>query len=196
MTEPFRPDDLLQYRSITALTVGKAGAACLVEKPDEAKDRNDARIWLVPLDGSEPRSFTAGQDSAPKWSPDGTRLAFVSNRCNGLQVHIIDEAGGEANAVTHLKSGVSTVDWSPDGTRLLLTAMQDVDPSAKGERRPPPSGKVPHVVWRLPYKTDGIGYTLDHEIHLFVAATDGGDAVQLTDGPFDVRSARFSPDGA
>jgi len=47
----------------------------------------------------------------------------------------------------------------------------------------------------LPYKLDGIGYTLDREIHLFVIERQGGNAVQLTDGPFDVRSADFSPDG-
>jgi dipeptidyl aminopeptidase/acylaminoacyl peptidase len=51
------------------------------------------------------------------------------------------------------------------------------------------------VVWRLPYKSDGIGFSLDREIHLFTVDKKTGDLRQLTDGPFDVRSASFSPDG-
>jgi len=196
MAGSFTPRDLLQYRAISSLVGSGDQLACIVDVPDEASDGNVARIWLVPLDGSAPRLFSAGQDSAPKWSPDGTEIAFVSNRGDsGLQAYVMRADGGEADAVSHLKGGVSSVEWSPDGARLLVTATQQVDPSAKGERSEPPEGKTPHVVWRLPYKSDGLGYTLDREIHLFVLDRNGGDARQLTDGPFDVRSAQFSSDG-
>jgi dipeptidyl aminopeptidase/acylaminoacyl peptidase len=196
MAEPFEPRDLLKYRAVTSLVSSRDQVACVLDTPDEATDANDAHIWLTPLDGGEPRLFCAGQDSAPKWSPDGSELAFVSSRGeSGLQAYVMRTDGGEAKPVSHLKGGVSSVDWSPDGRQLLLTATQAVDPSAKGERSGPPEGKTPQVVWRLPYKSDGVGYTLGREIHLFVADKTGGDARQLTDGPFDVRSAQFSPDG-
>ena len=68
---------------------------------DEEKNDYTASIWLVPIDGSEaPRRMTAGpkQDLAPRWSPDGTKLAFVSNRDEELkakQLYVIPVAGGE-----------------------------------------------------------------------------------------------------
>ncbi len=196
MPEPFVPSDILQYRSIAGMDGTSDHIACVVETPDEPGDSNSSQIWLVPTDGSEPRLFTSGNDSAPKWSPDGRSLAFVSSRgSSGLQAYVISLDGGDARAVTHMKSGVNAVEWSPDGRQLLFTAKQEVDPSARGERAEPAKGKAPHVVWRLPYKMDGIGYTLDREIHLFRVPVEGGDAVQLTDGPFDVRSATYSPDG-
>ncbi|MFN3668959.1 MAG: S9 family peptidase [Brevundimonas sp.] len=196
MSRQFLPSDLLRYGAISSLACTDALVACVLDTPDEPGDANTTKIWLAPLDGGEPRLFSAGQDSLPKWSPDGSELAFVSSRGEGgLQAYVMPVDGGEARAVSNLKGGVSSVEWSPDGDRLLVIAQQQVDPSAKGERSEPPSGKTPHVVWRLPYKMDGIGYTLDRETHLFMLDKSGGDARQLTDGPFDVRSAQMSPDG-
>lgn len=191
----FCPSDILHYSSIQSIACSPTHAACVVEKPVRETDRNNTRIWLVPLDGTAPCAFTAGEDTVPKWSPDGTELAFVSNRGNGLQAFIMRIGGGEAKPVTHMSDGVHMVEWSPDGSKLLFTAKQKVDPQARGERADPPKGKTPHLVWRLPYKSDGSGYTLDREIHLFSIDKEGGQSVQLTDGPFDVRSMCFSPDG-
>src|SRR3954452_21550466 len=46
---------------------------------NEKKDGYDTALWIAPTDdGEPPRSFTSGpSDSSPRWSPDGTRLAFV-----------------------------------------------------------------------------------------------------------------------
>jgi len=197
MTSGFHPNDLLRYQTVRSISATAQFVACVVETPDLASDGYDTKIWLVPLDGSAPGVFTSGQDTVPKWSPDGTELAFVSARDGkSLQAFILRVRGGEAQCVTHLKGPVSAVEWSPDGKCLLLTAQQEVDPSCRGERGEAPAEKGPELVWRLPYKSDGLGYVLDREIHLFVVDKNGSDAVQLTDGPFDVRSAEFSPDGS
>lgn len=195
MSRPFEARDLSLYHAITDVSASTRGAAVSVSRPDAEADSNALSIWFVPFDGGEPRPFTSGHDSDPRWSPDGKELAFVSSRGNGLQLFLMPRGGGEARAVTHMKNGVSSFEWAPDGKSFLMTAKQKVDPSAKGERAEAPEGKQPQVVWRLPYKADGIGYTLDREIHLFTVDKQTGDSKQLTDGPFDVRSARFSPDG-
>jgi dipeptidyl aminopeptidase/acylaminoacyl peptidase len=73
-----------------------------------------------------------------------------------------------------------------------------VDPDRRGGRGGPPpqrKGPQPEVCWRLPYKMDGLGYTLKREIHLFEADIVSGESRQLSDGAFDVMGCDPSPDG-
>src|ERR1700712_38856 len=121
MPDPFVPSDLLRYNAIAGVTASSSGhVACVVEAPDEPNDSNSSKIWLVPLDGAAPRLFTSGTDSAPKWSPEGSELAFVSNRGgSGLQAFVIRADGGEAKTATKMKGGVYSVEWSPNGGKLL-----------------------------------------------------------------------------
>jgi dipeptidyl aminopeptidase/acylaminoacyl peptidase len=197
----FTPSDLLLYRSVEAIDCkpGLDYAACTVRSPDQESNGYRSVIWLIPLDGGAPRQFTSGRgkDSSPKWSSDGALLAFSASRdSEHPQIQIISRHGGEAREVSHFRDGVVSFSWAPDGKTFAATAKIKVDPSAKGRRSAePPQANAPQVVWRLPYKSDGIGYTLDREIHLFTVDAESGKETQLTDGPFDVRSADWSPDG-
>src|SRR5690606_25379128 len=87
----------------------------------------------------------------------------------------------------------------PDGTRILACCSLAVDPELRGARpapdAPAPDPDAPWLAWKLPYKADGVGYALGHEVHLFVIDAVSGDARQITDGPFNVSSAAWSPDG-
>ena len=176
-------------------------AVCAVKRPHRDSDGYRSTLWLFPLDGSgEPRPLTAGihQDRQPRWSPDGQRIAFLSDRAGKNQVFVIRPDGGEARQVSYFKGGVSSFEWSPDGRRLLLTAVVNVDPEARGAPSQPDGPRdpdAPEVVWRLPYKLNGVGYLLAQQIHLFTLDIDSGDDRQLTRGPFEVRAAAWSPDG-
>jgi dipeptidyl aminopeptidase/acylaminoacyl peptidase len=139
-------------------------------------------------------------DSSPRWSPDGRQLAFISDRAGGAsQAYVLEREGGEARQVTHFEQSVSSPRWHPDGRRLFVAVAVSVDPERRGERAtepPAPRGSdAPEVVWRLPYKEDGIGYLLGREIHLFSVDTQTGEQRKLSDGPFDLLAHDLSPDG-
>lgn len=69
------------------------------------EEHKTSAIWVAPTDGSSPpKRFTAGtaHDHSPKWSPDGTQLAFLSDRAvrGTAQLYLIGADGGEAEALT------------------------------------------------------------------------------------------------
>ena len=94
---------------------------------DQKANRRRTSVWSVDTDGkSAPRRLTAesNNSNAPRWSPDGSKLAFLSSRGEpaGNQIWILPMNGGEALQLTHVKSNVAGYQWSPDGKRFLLTS--------------------------------------------------------------------------
>src|SRR4051812_48571227 len=203
MTQPFTVEDLYRHQKVTELDAAPDGrsVACTVRSVDREKDDYLSCIWALELDGRRPRQLTRGPglDQSPRWSPDGTQLAFVSNRGGSPQVHLLPRDGGEAAPLGRLPGAVSDLRWMPDARALVVTAAVDVDPDWRGERpngrQPAQSKSQPQVAWKLPYKSDGIGYLLSREIHLFRLDASSGEHRQLTDGPFDVLAFGVSPNG-
>ncbi|HMC37710.1 MAG TPA: S9 family peptidase, partial [Actinomycetota bacterium] len=162
------------------------------------KDANEYRsaIWLVAADGTgAPRQFTSGErrDALPRWSPDGTRLAFTSKRDGDhMQLYVIPVTGGEAKKLTDVKEDVTEVAWSPDGTRIAFVARVP-DPAYEvddDKKRPPRRFK------RLQFKLDNVGWTVDRPQRLFTVPADGSaDPAQVTSGDFEESAPSWSPDG-
>ncbi|MBC5785900.1 S9 family peptidase [Ramlibacter sp. USB13] len=203
MTQPFTVQDLYLHQVVKELDASADGAqvACTLRSVDREQDDYVSCIWSVPADGSAPRQLTRGpgQDQAPRWSPQGDRLAFISSRGGSPRVHLLPRDGGEAVAIGQLPGAVSDLRWLPDGRALIVSAAVPVDPDWRGERpagRQPKQRKVqPQVAWKLPYKSDGMGYMLAREIHLFRLDAQSGEHRQLTDGAFDVLACGISADG-
>ena len=107
------PADLTRIRFVSDARVSPDGrvVAFVVTTLSEERDEYLSQIWLVDTAGGEPRRFTAGprRDTAPRWSPDGTRLAFVSEReaKKKGQLYVMPVAGGEPTRLTDLRHGVS-----------------------------------------------------------------------------------------
>jgi dipeptidyl aminopeptidase/acylaminoacyl peptidase len=128
---PIVPRDLLRIRFMSDPQIAPDGrrVAFVVTTLSEERDESLSNVWLVDIAAGEPRRFTTGpmRDSAPRWSPDSTKIAFVSECDRGKpgQLYVMPADGGEPIRVTDLRNGVDAAwgpVWSPDGSRLAVTA--------------------------------------------------------------------------
>lgn len=99
-------------------------AAIVVQEWSVDKNKPTSNIWLVPVAGDEPRKLTTAQasDGSPTWSPDGTRIAFVSKRGEDkvAGLYVIPTDGGEAEKVLELPFALSNPRWMPDSKSVLV----------------------------------------------------------------------------
>ena len=171
--------------------------AYVVTGADEESNEYRSAIWVAPVDGSsEPVQFTSGErrDTTPRWSPDGTRLAFASNRGDEkapAAIYVIEAAGGEARKLTDEKESVESIVWSPDSTKIAFTArVRDAAYEEEDERK-----RAPRRFTRVFHKLDSVGWTGDRRKHVHVVDVASGETTQLTSGDFEHDSPAWSPDG-
>jgi dipeptidyl aminopeptidase/acylaminoacyl peptidase len=193
------PEDVYELTGVADPRLSPDGktAAYVVWRIDKEANETRAAIWLAPVDGSEPpRQFTVGQslDANPRWSPDGSRLAFTSKReGKSGQLYVIPVGGGEPRRLTDLKEDVSQVAWSPDGSRIVFASRQrdEAYDEEDDKKRPPRRFR------RLQFKLDNEGWTVDRPLHLFVVPADGSkEPTQVTSGDWEDIHPSWSPDGA
>jgi dipeptidyl aminopeptidase/acylaminoacyl peptidase len=194
------PQDITRIRfgSDPQLSPDGRRVAFVVTMLCEEQDEYLSNIWVVDTTGGEPRRFTTGpkRDTAPRWSPDGTRLAFVSERVpkQQAQLYVMPADGGEPMRLTDLRNGVVNPVWAPDSTRLAFVSRVGgwQEPEDEAERQ---KSKPARVITSLKYKYNGEGFTYDRRPHIFVVSAEGGSPQQLTDGDFVNADPVWSPDG-
>ncbi len=213
------PEDYYSFEFASDPHISPDGklVAYVVTKIDRAQNRRNSSIWIVPADGSRaPWQFTtAPQNSnAPRWSPDGTSLAFLSSRPSETtpaaggspaasaepvrnQVYVLSMNGGEARRITNLKNGVSVFRWSPDGSRLVVVSR--IGPSDnRGDSRAGDNkdrSDVRHYQ-NTSYKFNDTGWFDDRRTHLWIVDVKTGNAKQITEGnDWNDSDPQWSPDG-
>ena len=87
------------------------------------KDEYSSTLHHIGLKEKSIRQWTFGEQriSSPRWSPDGRRIAFISNRSGVNQLYLISRDGGEAERVTDCPAAVSNPVWSPCGEKIALS---------------------------------------------------------------------------
>src|SRR5271169_1203817 len=125
------PEASLNLRSISDLQFSPDGSrvAFVVTEPPKG-ERRARHIWIYEKKSGAVRQFTfsAKDETSPRWSPDGKQIAFLSNRDDQQQIYVMLADGGEAAAVTKGKRSVRSFAWSPDGKQIAFLA-----PNAKSD---------------------------------------------------------------
>jgi dipeptidyl aminopeptidase/acylaminoacyl peptidase len=98
-------------------------------------DDKRRHLWIITLPGGDAKQITDGQDwndSDPQWSPDGTRIAFVSDRTGkafddsqNTDVWVIPAAGGALTKISDHAFDDDSPRWSPDGKQILFAGQPD-----------------------------------------------------------------------
>lgn len=168
---------------------------------DVMTDRARRNLWLVNADGTNNRPLRSESKNfqSPRWSPDGTRLAYVSAADGSPQLYVRWMDTGQTALLTNLVQAPGAIAWSPDGKSIAFTQFV---PSSKPPLAAPPE-KPEGANWAPPvkvidsvvYRADGEGYLDAGFNHVFIVSAEGGTARQLTDGDFnDDGPLSFTPD--
>jgi dipeptidyl aminopeptidase/acylaminoacyl peptidase len=183
------------------------------------KDDYSTSIWLVPITARgqevEARPLSNGpRDTAPRWSPDGTKLIFAratekDGKPQPAQLYLLSFAGGEPRPLTDLPKGASSPAWSPDGKTIAFlsgTTPEDIEKARrvkKGEK--PERESDVRIVTRDEFRRDNAGYRdVLHPGHIWtMRVPEHGDSTaeslpepqRLTSGPFEEAEPTWSRDG-
>lgn len=166
---------------------------------DAMTDKRFSNLWIVNADGTDHRVLTTGNhgDTSPRWSPDGTRLAYISDEDGRPQIYLRWMDSGQTARITNLDQAPAGIAWSPDGRMLSFTALVPGSPRHLATLPSPPPGAKwadPAAVYdRTVYRFNGPGYLKPGFRQIFVVSAEGGAPRQVTSGDFPNGGSAFNP---
>ena len=170
---------------------------------DKMNDRQASNLWIADSNGERIRELTHGnwRDSSPVWSPDGEKIAFLSDKDGTSQIHVMWLDTREVAQLTHVDTTPESLRWSPDGKMLVLTMfLEDTDDILEVELPDEPEGaswaEGAIIIDRLSWRRDGRGPVPKGYSHIFIMDAElGGTPKQLTSGDYSHSDPQWSMDG-
>jgi dipeptidyl aminopeptidase/acylaminoacyl peptidase len=169
---------------------------------DIMTDRARSTIWLVDVATGQQHPLVAGAGSyfSPRWSPDGTRLAYVAAEGGSPELYVRWLGTGTNARITGLPSSPNSIAWSPDGRRVAFSMLVPDEAPKLGKAPDKPEGAKwadpLQVIDKVTYRFDGEGYLKPGYEQIFWVPADGGAPVQLTFGDTNASGpVSWTPDG-
>ena len=201
----FEPADLFQLQWASDPQIAPDGEHIVYVRnhADIMADRFRQNLWIIDAGGGNHEALTSGDanHSQPRWSPDGTRIAYVGNQDASPQLHVRWLDSGREARLAQLTHAPSNLSWSPDGRWIAFSMFVPRKPDAFVRMPDAPSGSQwaerARMTERLVYRRDGRGFLESGHRHIFVVPADGGAARQVTRGDYDHNGpVSWSPDGS
>ena len=118
-------ESYMEMESIRSPNISPDGKHILFTRGwiDKMNDRSRSNLWIVDIEGTRVRELTHGnwKDFSPVWSPDGKKIAFLSDRDGTTQIHVMWLDTREVAQLTHLERSPGNLRWSPGGKKLAFT---------------------------------------------------------------------------
>ncbi len=194
-----------QMESVSSPAMSPDGTTILFSRSyaDMTRDQSRSNLWVINVAGDRLRQLTDGpwSDSSAVWSPDGRRLAFLSDRSGSTQLHVMWADTRETLQLTRLERAPGSITWSPDGRLIAFTNFVPDDSPILPVRLPElPRGaqlaRGATIVDRPSWASDGSGPTPRGFTHVFtIDATLGGTPKQATSGNYSHSAPGWSADG-
>ena len=198
MVKPIPPEYVYDLITVATPSLSPDGArlAFVRSSVDTGEMKYRSTIMLADLPaGGGPRPFTQGpSDSAPKFSPNGSSIAFLRPDANSTkQIWVIALTGGESMQLTHGDETAVDHAWSPDSRSLAFVSK--VDPDALPSDHDPKRDPRVRIARRIRYRHDEHGWLGDAFNQLFTVDAQTGETQQLTDVAGDCGGPVWSPEG-
>jgi len=200
---PFAAEDVfeIEYASDVQISPDGGTVAYVRYAMSVMRDRREGRLWLVGTDGTGHRKLSSEDrsESSPRWSPDGSRIAFTASSEEGSEIFVHWVATGQTARLTQLKRAPRGLAWSPNGTQIAFTMRLPESRMVLATLPSKPAGAEwadpPVVETRVRHEADGSGVIEPGHDHIFVIPADGGSPRQVTRGDFQHGTPTWSADG-
>ncbi len=201
---PFSSLDIFELEWVTDPQISPDGETIVYVRNgmDIMKDQRMKRLWMVDLNGEAHQKLSTMDvnESTPRWSPNGDRLAFTASTKHGSEVFIYWTNSGKVGRISQLPESPKGLHWSPDGKWLAFSMfVEGTELSLVTSPKKPEDAKwadAPTVTTRFKHETDGAGKMKPGYSHLFILPADGGTPRQVTSGDFNHGNAPiWSDDG-
>ncbi len=154
---------------------------------DVMTDKNLSNLWVINFDGTRNRPLTTGphNDSSPRWSHDGKKLLFKSNKDGKTRIYIRWMDTGDVAMLTNTPQSPGSLTWSHDDKYLAFTMFVPTKKPAFIQMPAKPEGAkwndAPIYIDTLKYRADGQGYSKSGFRQIFTLPISGGTPRQITD---------------
>ena len=172
-----------------------------------ARETEDApwNLYVMRSDGSDPTRLTsdASNDTSPVWSPDGRKIAFVSDRDGNREIYVMNADGSDQLNLTRDAADDWTPCWSPDGQRIAFASFRDNNwelyvMSADGsdpKRLTNNSAADYSPAWSPDGRSIAFVSNRDDNLEIYMLAVDTQQASRFTNDSATDQAPAWSPDG-